>query len=404
MRPKSDEPPTLLDAKALRQEQEAVEHEIASLNEQLEATRQAMAEARARRRRLARALLLVDGEATAVKKLGRLKPVLSPDPTPTAAAPTFLPETRRGEAGRKKGDSRKDVRRNAGRRNHKAPPYEAIRRALVDEVAKRVPQPLDAFEIAAVIESTGITDSVAREDYGTEDVFELAECIFPLVLRVNVSRGHVGHKPDDPHIAYREAEAGAIVEATGRGLLALAPLALLLVAMQSLAAAGWTAASLLALSFGVTAAMLLTSGPILAIGHRTAIYLGFRYRAPATRFLVLGSLATLCACAVAAAALLGGRALSVSSAHTSDWSSRGRSSPMGWSGCWLRVSRWWGRPSLPWLRSPSGSLVVSESVSWQAQPLASAQATRSWYWCSYLPGNAFISRTKRDLSDCQFLR
>ncbi|HEY5159449.1 MAG TPA: hypothetical protein VII83_00100 [Gaiellaceae bacterium] len=50
----------LLDAKALRGAQEALEHQIAELSEQLETTRQSLAQAHAQRKRLARARLLLD--------------------------------------------------------------------------------------------------------------------------------------------------------------------------------------------------------------------------------------------------------------------------------------------------------------------------------------------------------
>jgi multidrug resistance efflux pump len=53
----------LLDAKALRSAQEALEHQIAELSERLEATRQSLAQAHAQRKRLARARLLLDDTA-----------------------------------------------------------------------------------------------------------------------------------------------------------------------------------------------------------------------------------------------------------------------------------------------------------------------------------------------------
>jgi multidrug resistance efflux pump len=60
----------LLDAKALRSAQEALEHQIAELNEQLETTRQALAQAHAQRKRLARARLLLDDSAKDVNGSG----------------------------------------------------------------------------------------------------------------------------------------------------------------------------------------------------------------------------------------------------------------------------------------------------------------------------------------------
>lgn len=53
----------LLDAKALRGAQESLENQIAELNERLEVTRQALVQAQAQRKRLARARLLLDESA-----------------------------------------------------------------------------------------------------------------------------------------------------------------------------------------------------------------------------------------------------------------------------------------------------------------------------------------------------
>ncbi len=55
-----DEVLGLLDATALRGAQEALENQIAELGERLEVTRQALAQAQAQRKRLARARLLLD--------------------------------------------------------------------------------------------------------------------------------------------------------------------------------------------------------------------------------------------------------------------------------------------------------------------------------------------------------
>jgi hypothetical protein len=176
---------------------------------------------------------------------------------------------------------------------------------LAREVSRRVPQPLDSFEVAAVIESMGITDPVAAEDYGARDVFELADRIFATVLTSSSARLRIVHDPYDPRVPSRESETGAALETTGRGVLALAPLAMLILTLEGLRSAGWRTSSVLALSFGITAAMLFTCGPLLAIGRRTAIYLGFDYRAQARRFLALATAATIAGCCTTAAAAFG---------------------------------------------------------------------------------------------------
>ena len=168
--------------------------------------------------------------------------------------------------------------------------------ALAEAVHLRVPQPIDVLEIVAVIESMGITDTVASEDYATADAFELADRVFEIVRARSVDPSQVGHAADYSRLPIEREEPSALLDTSARGLLALAPLGLLVVGLEALTAAGWSTGSILALSFGVTAAMLLTSGPIVAIGRRTSIYLGFDQRESARRFVTRSSLLTLLAC------------------------------------------------------------------------------------------------------------
>ncbi len=163
---------------------------------------------------------------------------------------------------------------------------------LARNVRARVPQPIDVLEVAAVIESMGITDTVATEDYGVSDAFELADQIFESVRAWPGELAPVGHDPEGD----RDERPNALADASARGLLALAPLCVLLIGLQALALAGWDTAAILALSIGVTASMLLTSGPIVAIGRRTSVYLGFEQVDSARRFITRASLATLLAC------------------------------------------------------------------------------------------------------------
>jgi glycosyltransferase involved in cell wall biosynthesis len=55
--------------------------------------------------------------------------------------------------------------------------------SLVDEVRRRVPLPIDRFEITALLESMGITDSIALKHYQASDVFCLAEAVLVHVRR-----------------------------------------------------------------------------------------------------------------------------------------------------------------------------------------------------------------------------
>jgi len=53
--------------------------------------------------------------------------------------------------------------------------------ALAVRVDRRVPLPVDSFEITALLESLGITDEVAARRYGVPDVFALAESVLAQV-------------------------------------------------------------------------------------------------------------------------------------------------------------------------------------------------------------------------------
>jgi multidrug resistance efflux pump len=103
----------LLDAKALRSAQEALEHQIAELSERLEVTRQALAQAHSQRKRLARARLLLD-ESTQENNtngdpaLHHKEPTVEPGDAPARTTAPFVTE-RRASAARRSDDERRDV-------------------------------------------------------------------------------------------------------------------------------------------------------------------------------------------------------------------------------------------------------------------------------------------------------
>lgn len=178
---------------------------------------------------------------------------------------------------------------------------------LVERLVDRVPQPLDHYELAAVIESMGITDDGAYARYGATDVFALAARVYPDVLRHATARIAAGRAAREKEVRVEEEpECLELRDTSSRGILAVVPLMLLLLLMEVLARAGWTTGWLLAMSFGASTAMLLTSGPILAIGRRAAIYIGFEHDDPARRFTALASAVTLGACIVVATGLYAG--------------------------------------------------------------------------------------------------
>ena len=126
----------LLDAGALRGAQEALENQIAELNERMEVTRQALAQAQAQRRRLARARLLLEEsgehngngdpalhaapapEETPVEaaEVPEEAPAAGTGPTrpPLAATAPFVAERRQSEDRRSNGERRQSEDRRKG--------------------------------------------------------------------------------------------------------------------------------------------------------------------------------------------------------------------------------------------------------------------------------------------------
>ena len=104
----------LLDAKALRSAQEALEHQIAELSEQLEATRQSLALAHAQRKRLARARLLLDDSSRDTNGNGdpalhhkAPAPVEAPEPENVVTAPVVAERRNNGSERRQIEDRRR---------------------------------------------------------------------------------------------------------------------------------------------------------------------------------------------------------------------------------------------------------------------------------------------------------
>lgn len=157
------------------------------------------------------------------------------------------------------------------------------RDVLVNELAARISQPVDSLELAAVIESHGITDNVALEHYGAESTFDLAEQIFPAVL-AEASTSSAG----PPETGHRNPQARGRVSDLARGPFALVPLVILLCTIQAFAEIGWDGGRLLALSLGMTMSVALANGFVSAIARRVALYLGLGYRGLAGKLFTAG--------------------------------------------------------------------------------------------------------------------
>jgi hypothetical protein len=174
---------------------------------------------------------------------------------------------------------------------------------LVADVAARIPRPVEPLEVAAVLESMGITDAIAVEDYDAETTFELAERIFAPVRTVaagQASNGNASEHAGTPTLA----RASATLAASIRGATAITPLVVLLMAAYALGTAGWSAGSILAFSLGIVAGMLVTGGPVFALTRRISVHLVFDQAHLARAFLARGALLISLALVCVSAAIL----------------------------------------------------------------------------------------------------
>ncbi|MFN8464944.1 MAG: GT4 family glycosyltransferase PelF [Caldilineaceae bacterium] len=164
-----------------------------------------------------------------------------------------------------------------------APDTEGVRR-LAAEVGQRDARPIDSLEVAAILESIGITDDVAMNRYGAPDVFELAEAV-----RATMADEGVIQPIADQATAARASKKEMLVDFL-KGPLGLLPPVLLLLAIAAVGLwSGWPPQRVLFLSAGVTASLMLTNGLIQGISRRASIYIGTARPRMAAHYLLVST-------------------------------------------------------------------------------------------------------------------
>ncbi len=149
---------------------------------------------------------------------------------------------------------------------------------LADHVAPTCAGAVDALQVAAVLESDGLTDRAARDDYGYSDVFALAEEVFSRMP---------ARTPDEPALRRRAPRA---LRELSHGLLYVLP-----------STAFPAAFALLGLRGLVTGMVLATAlGWVWSMGNTVLAYrlLGTGHPAVAARILRFGMLLGLAVGAV----------------------------------------------------------------------------------------------------------
>ncbi|HEY7135454.1 MAG TPA: GT4 family glycosyltransferase PelF [Acidimicrobiia bacterium] len=170
--------------------------------------------------------------------------------------------------------------------------------AIVSRVASAVPLPIEALEVAAVLESMGITDPVAQR-LGVDDTFALADIVYAS-LRTRAPGEPTRNVQAILPLTSPEPRRGRIPIA---GLLP--PLLVLALVQTFVGREGWDAARVLALSLGAAAAMLVASTFFQGLTGRTSAYLARNDKGSALRTLALGLRASTLVALVTAAGISG---------------------------------------------------------------------------------------------------
>jgi hypothetical protein len=139
--------------------------------------------------------------------------------------------------------------------------------ALASEMRARLPQPLDSLEVAALLESMGITSDVAVIRYGAPDVFQLAGAA--LAMMVAEEPPKQVFRPRPPlHQNIAQTLADFL-----RGPLSLVAIIVLIVIVAAYREFGaWDQGKIMSMSLGITGSMFVTNGFVQAAARRSSIF------------------------------------------------------------------------------------------------------------------------------------
>lgn len=163
---------------------------------------------------------------------------------------------------------------------------------LASEVCQVCQQPVDVLQVAALLETAGITDSGACLRYGHASVFDLAHSVMQHLPGYRASNGQ--HLTEH---ATLEPRWQATLDYL-RGPLTLLPMVLLSAVIMIYQQFGqWSAITVLAMSVAVVGSLLVTSGFVQAASRKGSSYLSQGYILAAQRIIgriVVIGLAAVC--------------------------------------------------------------------------------------------------------------
>lgn len=151
---------------------------------------------------------------------------------------------------------------------------------LAGEVCEVCQQPVDVLQVAALLETAGITDSSALLRYGHASVFDLAESVMQHLpgCRLNNSQHPTAPAPVEPRW---QAALDYL-----RGPLTLLPMVLFSAVIMIYQQFGrWPLGTVLAMSVAVVGSLLVTSGFVQAASRKGSSYLSQGYILAAQRII-----------------------------------------------------------------------------------------------------------------------
>lgn len=157
--------------------------------------------------------------------------------------------------------------------------------ALVEEVRKACAQPINVLQVTALLESAGVTDTIARRRYGYTDVFALAES---MAERFRTTPAEPA-PPPKTEVAPEDWKTTLIDY--GRGPMGLLPLILLTVLINLYQNFGqWDSSRILTLSISTVSSLLATGGFVQIAARKGSSYLSQGYIRAAGRviFQIMG--------------------------------------------------------------------------------------------------------------------
>ncbi|MEO6713458.1 MAG: GT4 family glycosyltransferase PelF [Mycobacteriales bacterium] len=152
------------------------------------------------------------------------------------------------------------------------------------EVERRSPVPVDALEVAAILESMGVTDLIARRRYSEAHVFALATTLFRAATETRRSVGDASRTGSRP--APRAPGGGPFDPARYPAWALLPPCALILSIWVMSTMGRWHGTRAVSLTVGMSAGMLSTNGIALAMGRRASISLSLGKVPTARRYFL----------------------------------------------------------------------------------------------------------------------